>query len=231
MQTKTLNFEIKSLGAREFEGYGSVFGNVDLGGDVVLPGAFKRSLVRRKQSGDMPLMYWMHKSDHVPGVWKEMDEHKDGLYVRGELADTQLGNETRTLLQMKAVRGLSIGYETKDADYDKDGNRLLKELELWEVSIVSQAMNPLAKVEAVKARLSADGEYIPTEREFEQFLRQAGYSKNVSRSLVAKLFDSDPGGMPDGRRWDAGNVEPEVNEALSAILKLTDRVGAASLRR
>src|SRR5215211_7079125 len=178
-QRLNLSLEIKSLGPREFEGHGSVFKNVDLGGDIVMPGAFKRTLAKQKADGALPQMFWMHKPDSVPGVWTEMGEDDKGLYVRGELVDTPLGNEMRTLLTRKAVRGLSIGYQTKDFDFDGDGNRLLKEIELWEVSLVSLAMNPLARVEAMKSRLSASGEYVPTEREFEQHFRQMGCSKNV----------------------------------------------------
>jgi hypothetical protein len=237
MTATTLSFglEIKALSDRQFEGHGSVFGNVDLGGDVVVPGAFKRSLAAHKAASTMPAMFWMHKPDQVAGAWLDMREDAKGLYVRGELADTVLGNEMRTLLGMKAVRGLSIGFRTKDFDFDRDGNRLLKEIDLWEVSIVSMAMNPLAKVEAAKARLSDLGEYVPTEREFERSLRDAGYSRAVARHLASKVFDDEPsGGMPlSPRRWDAGTVESEdeATELLKAINGLTDRIGADALNR
>lgn len=234
MTTQRLNvpFEIKSLSAREFEGYGSVFGNKDLGGDIVIPGAFKKSLAVHKKSGGLPPMFWMHQPDQVPGKWLEMSEDAKGLYVRGELADTQLGNEMHTLLKMKAVRGQSIGYRPVETEYNKDGERLLKEVDLWEVSIVSLAMNPLAQVEAVKSRLSRDGEYVPTEREFERLLRDAGCSRKVATILVAKLYDPDSiSGMLDDRLRDAGEVEPEAEAALKAISRLTDIVGAAAITR
>lgn len=224
---KTLDvaLEIKALGAREFEGHGSVFGNVDLGGDIVLPGAFKRSLAEHRKAGTLPQMFWMHKPDAVPGVWTEMREDDRGLYVRGELVDTQLGNEMRTLLQRKAVRGLSIGFRLVDFDYDDDGNRLLKEIDLWEVSLVSLAMNPLAKVEAVKSRLSYFGEYVPTEREFEARLRDAGCSRKVARMIIARIFDdSEPRGMPGSTsRWDAGKVGTSASAHLD-VLKTAERL-------
>jgi hypothetical protein len=234
--TQTLSFglEIKSLKGREFEGYGSIFGNRDLGGDIVVPGAFSRTLAQHKGEGTMPLMYWMHNPAEVPGVWLDMAEDDKGLYVKGEILDTTLGRDVHTLLQRKAVRGLSIGYRPEDTGWDKDGNRLLKQVDLFETSIVSMAMNPLARVEAMKARLSAAGEYVPTEREVEQRLRSAGFSKSVCRLMVARLFDSDPGGMPEGHRWDAGVVdEPqdEVKDVLAALHRLTDKVGALALRR
>lgn len=227
------DFELKSIGTREFEGYGSIFGNEDLGGDIVVSGAFRKTLDAHKAAGTMPLMYWMHQSDQVPGVWLDMQEDRKGLYVRGELVDTQLGRDVRTLLQKKAVRGLSIGYRPVDTDWH-GSSRLLKQVELGEVSIVSQAMNPLAQVEAVKARLSADGEYVPTEREIEAHFRRMGCSKGVARSLIARLFggDSSAGGMPGGARWDAGAVaEEEEKAAAQALHRLLDVIGAQALHR
>jgi HK97 family phage prohead protease len=232
MQHQNLRLEIKALGPREFEGYGSIFSNVDHGGDVVLPGAFAKSISEHKANDSMPLMFWMHQSDQVPGVWTDMAEDAKGLYVKGEIVDTALGRDVRTLLQKNAVRGLSIGYRPVDIDWRTDGTRLLKQLELLEVSIVSMAMNPLARVEAMKAaRLSADGEYVPTEREFEQHFRRMGCSKSVARLLIARVFDGDDaGGMPGGHRWDAGNAEDE-EQLLEAMERLTDKFGAASLQR
>jgi HK97 family phage prohead protease len=229
--TLDIPLHVKALGTREFEGHGSVFGNVDLGGDIVMPGAFAKSIAEHQGAGMLPQMFWMHAMDQVPGKWVEMREDDRGLYVKGVLADTQLGNEMRTLLNMKAVRGLSIGYVPNDVAYDKEGNRLLKEIDLWEVSLVSLAMNPLARVEGAKSRLSRDGEYVPTEREFERALRDVGCSKTVSRILIAKIFDDGPGGMP-GPRWDAGDVEEEaVAKALHALDSITGSMIGAALRR
>ena len=216
-----VHLEVKEIDSRMFAGHGSVFGNVDLGGDVVMPGAFKKSLARQK--GGLPPMFWMHNPDQVPGVWKEMREDDRGLYVEGELVDTQLGNEMRTLLQKKAVRGMSIGYQAADIGFDTDGNRLLKEVDLWEVSIVSMAMNPLAQVTSAKSRLSAIGEYIPTEREFERLLRDVGCSKATAKRVVATLdFDErmDSGGTLDPR-WDAGDEEAQ-QIVIAALKNLED---------
>jgi HK97 family phage prohead protease len=221
--TLTIPLEIKSLSDREFEGHGSVFKNIDLGGDIVLPGAFKRSLKEHKDSGALPQMFWMHDPSRVPGKWLEMSEDKKGLAVRGVLADTDLGNEIHTLLKMDAVRGLSIGYVTRDQDFDKDGNRLIKEADLWEVSVVSLPMNPLAQVAHVKSRLSAAGEYVPTVREFERVLRDVGCSLKVAKILISKMFD-EPNEMLAEPREEAVN-----DEAAKAALALLDKIRAASL--
>jgi hypothetical protein len=161
-----------------------------------------------------------------------MKEDDNGLFVKGELVDTALGRDVRTLLEKKAVRGLSIGYRPKQngVGYDKDGNRLLKSVELIEVSVVSMAMNPLARVQGMKAaRLSEDFEYVPTAREVEQHFRKMGYSKSVARLLIARMFDDDSGGTLDSHRWDAGvDEEKAILEALSG---LTDKIGAQALAR
>ncbi len=218
----TVPLEIKNLNAREFEGHGSVFSNADYGGDIVMPGAFKRSLAQHRKAGGMPAMFWMHDSASVPGKWIEMAEDKKGLAVKGVLAVTPLGDEVYTLLKMDAVSGMSIGYRTIDQDYDKDGNRLIKEAELWEVSVVSLPMNPLAQVTHVKTRLSARGEYVPSIREFENILRDVGCSWDVSKKIIAKVYEDEcrddiTHGKPDSYR------EGE-QEALKAAEQLDESV-------
>jgi len=231
MEYADFTLEVKALEGRQFEGHGSVFGNVDLGGDIVVPGAFKRSLAQHKAAGTLPLMFWMHKPDEVPGLWLKMDEDAQGLAVRGDLVETQLGNEVHQLLKRKAVRGLSIGYSIEDVGWSKEGHRLLKQVNLWEVSVVSMAMNPLARVDAAKTRLSQDGEYVPTLREMERRLHGAGFSKAVARSLVGRIFGA-PGGMPDGPRWDAGEEEDlDEKGVIDALDRLADKIGAQALQR
>ena len=187
----TVPLEIKGLNNREFTGHGSVFGNRDYGGDIVLPGAFKRSLAQHHKSGGLPAMFWMHNAAKVPGKWLRMSESKKGLAVKGVLAPTPLGDEVHTLLKMQAVSGMSIGYRTLDQDYDKDGNRLIKEAELWEVSVVSLPMNPLAQVTHVKTRLSERGEYVPSIREFENILRGVGCSYDISKRIITKVYEDE----------------------------------------
>ena len=227
----SFGLELKALNEREFEGHGSVFGNVDLGGDVVQPGAFRKSLAKHRSEGKLPQMFWMHNPEMVPGVWTEMSEDKRGLRVKGELVSTPLGNEMHTLLSKKAVRGLSIGYRPVDAEFDKDGVRQLKEVDLWEVSLVSLAMNPLASIDAVKSRLSAQGEYVPTIREFERLLQDVGCSKKTACTLASRVFGNDPGGMPDDHRRDSGQVDPEAAELLKTLAQFTDKTWSEVFKR
>jgi HK97 family phage prohead protease len=239
-EIKNMAFELKALKARQFEGYGSVFGNVDYGGDVVIHGAFARTLQDHKDRGVMPQMFWMHQMDKVPGKWIEMEEDDKGLYVKGEFVDTPLGNEIHTLVQQKAVRGLSIGFVTTERDYDKEGNRLIKEVDLWEVSPVSLAMNPLAAVTAAKSRLSRDFEYVPETRDFkrqlEEHLCDIGCSKRIAMRLISNmfkgldsetLFDDDPQGDPVD---DVDEDEAGMQEVLKSLGRTADKMLAASLK-
>ena len=218
----TVPLEIKGLNDREFEGHGSVFGNTDYGGDVVMPGAFKRSLAQHRKSGGLPAMFWMHDPANVPGKWIDMSEDDRGLAVKGVLAPTPLGDEVHTLLKMQAVSGMSIGYRTLEQDYAEDGTRLIKEAELWEVSVVSLPMNPLAQVTHVKTRLSERGEYVPSIREFENILRDVGCSIDVSKRIITKVYEDElrdeathkyPDSCREGER-EALKVAEQVCESL-----------------
>jgi HK97 family phage prohead protease len=233
-QHLSVPLEIKATSGRKFEGHGAVFGNVDLGGDIVVKGAFARTLSNHTKAGTLPVMCWMHKPDMIPGVWTAMGEDSKGLFVAGELVDTPLGNEIKTLLDRKAVRGMSIGYQTVESDWRDDGIRLLKQVELHEVSIVSMAMNPLAQVEALKARLSPDGEYVPTEREFEHLLRKMGCSRAVAVTLTAKLFDGYGGGSGTLLTSPRGTLESTEDDEMGQLLQklgaLQDNVYATALK-
>jgi len=165
----------------EFEGYGSVFGNKDLGNDVIEKGAFAKSLRRRKAKG-VKLLY-QHKSDMPIGVFDEIKEDEHGLVVKGRLAlKTQAGAEAYELLKMGALDGLSIGFRVnpKEVSYDKRGNkRIIKEVDLMEVSLVTFPMNPQATVRSVK------GEEISI-REWENGMRDAFSLSRSEAKMAAK---------------------------------------------
>lgn len=226
------SLELKEVNARTFEGYGSIFGNEDLGGDIVMPGAFTKSLSDHRRAGSMPQMFWMHQADRVPGKWLDMAEDEKGLAVQGMLAETPLGDEMRTLMKMDAVRGLSIGYMATEWDYE-DGRRLIKAADLWEVSIVSLAMNPLAQIEAVKSRLSSRGEYISTRGDMEDLLRAGAramgmsMSKSVAEYLAAKIFEGRRG-KPGENRGEPGPLDDRGEPDPSELAALYERLFAAA---
>ena len=189
-----------------FEGYGSVFGNKDLGNDVIESGAFAKSLKRRKPQ-NVKLLY-QHKSDMPIGVFDEIREDDHGLVVKGRLAlKTQAGAEAYELLKMGALDGLSIGFRVnpKEVSYDKRGNkRIIKEVDLMEVSLVTFPMNPQATVRSVK------GEEISI-REWENGMRDA-FSLSRSEAKMAAKAVTDAFGQRE--------VDTNV-ELVDAIKNLT----------
>ena len=131
------------------EGYASLFGKTDQGGDVVQKGAYAASLKRLTGRGGRVKMLWQHDPAQPIGVWDEVREDATGLWVKGRLLpQVDKGREAAALLAAGAIDGLSIGYRTVRAERDGKGQRLLQELELWEVSLVTFPMLPEARVQA-----------------------------------------------------------------------------------
>ena len=182
MEVKDFTFDLKALDERVIEGYGSVFGNVDNQDDIVLPGAFSKSI-----QASLPAMLWQHRHDHVPGVWLSAEETGHGLHLKGMLLDTQLGNDTYTLAKAGAIKGLSIGYVVKDSVRDrKSGVRQIKEMKLHEVSLVTFPANERAVITSVKSKPNS-------ERELEEYLRDVGYSQKEAKKIVAEGYKAIAG--------------------------------------
>jgi HK97 family phage prohead protease len=142
---------LAALGPNEFEGYASLFGVADGVGDMVAPGAFAASL-RRRGPSDVRLLY-QHFSHAPIGVWEEITEDSRGLYVRGRLVDeVEQARDVRALLTEGALNGLSIGFRTLRARRAPGGGRLLQEIELWEISVVTFPLLAGSTVTAIGAQ-------------------------------------------------------------------------------
>lgn len=136
---------VRVVDGTRIEGYASLFGKVDQGGDVVERGAYAASLA----AGRGVKMLWQHDPAQPIGVWDEVREDGTGLFVKGRLLDSVAkGREAAALLEAGAIEGLSIGYRTKRAAKTDKGQRLLTEVELWEVSLVTFPMQREARVAA-----------------------------------------------------------------------------------
>lgn len=187
MLHKDFSLEIKAVDeSGVIEGYASVFGGApDSYGDVVMPGAFADTLVKHKREGTMPLMLWGHQASELPiGDWVDMAEDGKGLWAKGQLdLEDSVGARVHRALKRKSVRGLSIGYETKERETDpkRPGINFLKAVDLWEVSPVNFPAQRRAQITNVKSIL--DG--LPTVREFEGLLRDAGFSKSKAVAMAA----------------------------------------------
>jgi HK97 family phage prohead protease len=151
MERKLVTLEIKDVAETgEFSGYASTFGNEDLGGDIIMPGAFTKTI---KENKNVPVL-WGHSSREVIGVNQDFSEDAKGLKVKGKLTlGVQRAKEARELMVDKAVRGLSIGYDAIIIDWsrEKEGIRILREIKLWEYSLTPFPMNPEAQVTGVKS--------------------------------------------------------------------------------
>ena len=131
------------------EGYASRFGDCDQGNDIVASGAYAASLTRLAEQGRAVKMLWQHDPAQPIGIWDTVREDATGLYVKGRLLDSiARGREAAALVAAGVIDGLSIGYRTKAATKDRQGRRVLTELELWEVSLVTFPMLPSARVAA-----------------------------------------------------------------------------------
>ncbi|MEJ0027330.1 MAG: HK97 family phage prohead protease [Rhizomicrobium sp.] len=143
---------IEALGHGEFEGYASLFSVADGAGDVVAPGAFARSLKRR--GPDRVRMLYQHHADEPLGVWETIAEDGKGLYVRGRLnLDVERARDVGSLIAQGALNGLSIGFRAIRARRDRaTGQRLLNEIDLWEISVVTFPLLPGSEVTAIGAK-------------------------------------------------------------------------------
>lgn len=181
-------FEVKAVKEDGvFEGFGSVFGNVDSYKEIVAPGAFAESLAAWKSAGRLPPVLWQHRSGEPIGPYLEMEEQPVGLWVKGQLLveDVQRAKEARALMKAKAVNGLSIGFVTREDSFDRvTGIRTLKKIDLWEVSVVTFPANPAAQISSIKSAI--DG--IQSYAEAESFLREVGrLSKADATGFIARF--------------------------------------------
>ena len=141
--------DVALVAEHRIEGYASVFGLRDRGGDIVMPGAYAASLKRMAARGDRVRLLWQHDPAQPIGIWDEVFEDAHGLFVRGRLLeDVARAREARALLAAGAVDGLSIGSRTLRAEPLPGSGRRLIELDLWEVSLVTFPMQAEARLSA-----------------------------------------------------------------------------------
>lgn len=211
MKHKSFDFEVKSVDeAGTFTGYGSVFDLVDHGNEIVVKGAFAESLKARADKGRKLPILWQHKSSEPIGVFESVEEDEHGLKMTGRLliADVQQAKEAYALMKAGAVTGMSIGYNVlDDATDSKSRVRSLIKLDLQETSIVTFPMNDAARIDAVKTRILA-GEK-PTIREFEEILREKGFSRSDAEHIAVHGF----------KKWQARECEAEKSSDLLDSLK------------
>jgi len=126
-------------------GYASVFGVIDTHNDLVVKGAFKNA-----ESHKVKLL-WQHDVTKPIGIISLLKEDEYGLLLEAEInINTVAGAEAAELIKQKAVAGLSIGFSINSSDYNKEGSRVISDVELREISIVTFPANQHAEIQCIK---------------------------------------------------------------------------------
>lgn len=210
-----LKVEDKSDDYLTISGYGSVFGNEDKGGDIVMPGAFKACIAE----GRKPKMLWNHDPAQPIGAWDEMSEDERGLRMKGRISRKGKAGEIADLIEMGAIEGLSIGYRTQEYEMDAEkGVRKLTKLDLWETSVVTFPMNEMAGIYAMKAE-DMD------ERTLERAFKDMGHSRRMAKAMAGGawkaraevLRDADDTPDPEQVQRDVDELKALLTETLSKM--------------
>lgn len=179
----SFRFEGKATAQGRIEGLASPFGGEpDAYGDVIAPGAFSKSLAEHAARGTSPAMLWAHDQARPIGVWEKLTEKADGLHVEGMLAlSTTDGAEAFEHLRAGAITGLSIGFTVKrdGAEYAPTG-RILKAIDLAEISLVTIPAARAARVTAVKGAPLM----VASQAELEALLRDNGLSRGAAAQIA-----------------------------------------------
>lgn len=222
MDIKSAPLQVKAAGPDDgledgqFVAYASVFGNVDSYGDIVDPGAFKRTLGDWEQKGATIPVLWGHDmSDpfaNIGGVLSaEEDDH--GLKVTGSLdLENPTAAQVYKLLKGRRVNTMSFAYSVLDSEKSGDGLHL-KDLDLFEVSIVPVPANDQAEVLAVKAASEAlvsglkAGRAISSKNESELRAAHAAIGK-----VLSSLGDEED---QTGKASDKPEAKPDADDEAS----------------
>lgn len=186
------------------EGLAVGYGNLDHGNDVVMPGA-----VNFQGRKSLPMLLF-HDQKRPAGVWNSFREVSEGLLVKGRFSmSTTHGREAHGLAKDGALQGLSMGYKTLRHRFEGKARQLL-EVALHEISLVTIPMNDRTRVISVKDVLGA-GE-LPSLSQFEELLREAGFSKTQATAIAGKGLSHLLRGEP-GRETEA-----DIVSALHALI-------------
>lgn len=189
-KVRNFTFDVKEVDEEgHFSGYASVYNVIDAYREVVAPGAFANTLRKWASRGRLPPALWQHRSAEPVGPFTKMVEDERGLYTEGQLLvkEIQRAREARALMQTKTVDGMSIGFNSIVEEYDKSTNLVtLKEIDLWEVSIVTFPANSESLITEVRS-MFANG--APSLKEVEEILRDAGFSRTQAKALVGHGYE------------------------------------------
>ncbi len=198
------------------EGYASTFGGEpDDYHDLVAPGAFAKTLADHRARNSAPAMLWAHDSAQPIGRWTKLSEDAYGLKVEGKLTlDVPRAKEAFALAKDGAL-AFSIGYRAAEAGRMPGGERMLKTVELAEVSLVALPANRSARITSVKTVQD-----IKDPRAFEEFLRDAGFSRTFAKAITASGFKA-AAGLRDVEGDGNAELLRMIRDSTSRLSKLT----------
>lgn len=149
IEYKSIVCEIKAMEDDNIiEGYGAFFNNVDSHREKIQRGAFAKTI---KENKNRIKYLWQHDMREPIGKILEIYEDEKGLYLKAKISETDTGKKAMQLVRDGILNEMSIGFETIKDDYETQKNiRTLKEIKLYEVSLVTLASNPMAQVTAYK---------------------------------------------------------------------------------
>lgn len=201
-------FKIDAAG--EFSGYGAVFGNVDQGNDIIMPGAFAKALPGFLRDG---FISWSHDWTQPVAMPTAAYEDARGLFIAGRFHSTPAGQEARTVALERSAAGkrtgLSIGYDVESSAPDGQGHRLLKVINpLYEIGMVMAPMNREANVAAVKSGRGRDD----MEAAFQRLLKNmANFAEVQEAETLRRLMDE----IMSGRVFVASAHDRAVADAVA----------------
>jgi HK97 family phage prohead protease len=212
IETKNFNFEVKASNDDDmtFEGYGSIFGNLDSYRDIVEKGAFTRTI---KNNKNRIKILWQHDTWKPIGKPIQLQEDDKGLFLKAKISDTEQGREAYTLMKDGVLNEMSIGYNTIKHEYDKEKDiRYLKEIKLFEVSLVTFAANPKATVNNVKSEFDNLALELKSLRE-----SLSNMNKMDSKSIYDLLLDEIKSGKLIN---DTNNNNDKISNLIKALQAL-----------
>jgi HK97 family phage prohead protease len=248
--TKDFKFTVKAVDDKgSFSGLAAVYGNLDLGGDIIAPGAFSKTI--RDKGGKVPIL-WQHDT-HEPIGLGTLDDAQEGLKIDGQLCmESPVGQKAYALMKMGVLKGLSIGYDTIVSEWDSQQEiRTLKELRLWEVSLVTFPMNPLANVTDVKAAAgeieAAVQQIIKASERFQSeikagrklsaatmerltscmdSMKQPAEHCSAGMGHIQALIDSAEPESPDKSAAKSSDAEPGLHSAFDSLMATLGKYSA-----
>ena len=235
MERKTVNFKttevkqatVNGVDVGFIEGYASTW-DLDRGGDIIVNGAFTETLSQLSANGRTIRMLAGHDYEDLIGGFpvSECKQDNNGLFVRGEVnLEVQKGRETYALAKQGVLCDMSIGFSLpadscEFKEVDGEIVRFIKKLNLWEISLVPEPMNPRAQITAVKSR------NIESIKDVENLLKTAGFTQAVRKRIISTIKSSQRDVSEDTNSHDDAATSTIALEAARMNLLLT-QIGVA----